>query len=114
MKPTQQPSETAMENSGLTYNDLAGAAGLLAERLFKSEHAVLDLNQRLAAAQGEVAALRGILEYERERAQEFRHRDDFRPRAAAGVLSRGLFAKFVSRPSAASPMGLDPLSAHRS
>jgi hypothetical protein len=96
-----------MENTGLTYNDLAEAAGLLAERLYKSEQAVLDLNQRLAAAQGEVAALRGILEYERERAQEFRHRDDFRPIAAAGVLSRGIFAKFVSGLSAASPARLD-------
>src|SRR3954452_24819213 len=35
------------------------------------------------------AALRGILEYERERAQEFRHRDDFRLMATAGILSRG-------------------------
>src|SRR3954452_1609191 len=99
MKPTQQPSETAMENSGLTYNALAEAAGLLAERLLKSEHAVLDLSQRLAAAQGEVAALRGVLEYERERAQDPRDRDGFRPSVAVGILPRGIFAKFVSRPS---------------
>ena len=99
MKPTQQPSEIAMENTGLTYNDLAEAAGLMAERLLRSEHVVLDLNERLAAAQGEVAALRGILEYEREHAQDFRNRDGFRPRCA-GILSRRIFAKFVSRPSA--------------
>ena len=88
-----------MENTGLTYNDLA-EAGLMAEKLLKSEHAVLDLSQRLAAAQGEVAALRGVLEYERERAQDLRNRDDFRPGVVGGILPRGIFAKFVSRPSA--------------
>ena len=61
-----------MKNTDLTYADLVEAAALMAERLLNSEHAVFDLNQRLAAAQGEVAALRGVLEYERERAREFR------------------------------------------
>ena len=52
-----------MKNTDLTHTDLVEAAALMAERLLNSEHAVFDLSQRLAAAQGEVAALRGVLEY---------------------------------------------------
>src|SRR4051812_9747051 len=73
-----------MKNPDLTYADLVEAAALMAERLLNSEHAVFDLNQRLAlaAAQGEVAALRGVLEYERERAREFRSQRVYaRPRS---------------------------------
>jgi hypothetical protein len=77
-----------MEKTGLTYTDLAEAAGLMADWLLKSEHAILDLSQRLAAAQGEVAALRGVLEYERERAHRMARRGFLRmpPAGAADRL----------------------------
>ena len=71
-----------MKNTDLTHTDLVEAAALMAERLLNSEHAVFDLSQRLAAAQGEVAALRGVLEYERQRAREFRSQRVYaRPRS---------------------------------
>ena len=54
-----------MTPTALTYDDLVEAAGLMAERLFSAEGQILPLNQQLAAAHGEVAALRGVLEFKR-------------------------------------------------
>src|SRR4051795_13423966 len=70
-----------MTNIALTYDDLAEATAFMADRLLAAQdqvldHQVLDLNQQLAAAQGEVAALRGMLEFEQERTRELRNRGD--------------------------------------
>src|SRR5215208_1589131 len=65
-----------MTNTTLTYDDLAEATAFLADRLLAAQVQVLDLNQQLAAAQGEVAALRGMLEFEQERSRELRNRGD--------------------------------------
>ena len=65
-----------MTTTGLTYADLVEAAGLMADRLLAAQGQVLNLNQQLGAAHGEVAALRGVLEFERERTRELRKRED--------------------------------------
>jgi hypothetical protein len=65
-----------MTNIALTYDDLAEATAFMADRLLAAQDQVLDLNQQLAAAQGEVAALRGMLEFEQERTRELRNRGD--------------------------------------
>ena len=65
-----------MTNTTLTYDDLAEATAFMADRLLAAQDQVLDLNQQLAAAQGEVAALRGMLEFEQERTRELRNRGD--------------------------------------
>ena len=46
-----------MTNTALTYDDLAEATAFMADRLLATQDQVLDLNQQLAAARGEVAAL---------------------------------------------------------
>jgi len=61
-----------MTTTGLTYADLVEAAGLMADRLLAAQGQVLNLNQQLGAAHGEVAALRGVLKFERERTRELR------------------------------------------
>ena len=66
-----------MTNIALTYDDLAEATAFMADRLLAAQDQVLDLNQQLAAAQGEVAALRGMLEFEQERTRELRNRGDY-------------------------------------
>jgi hypothetical protein len=65
-----------MTNTALTYDDLAEATAFMADRLLATQDQVLDLRQQLAAAQGEVAALRGMLEFEQERTRELRNRGD--------------------------------------
>src|SRR3954466_15122660 len=65
-----------MINTTLTYDDLAEATAFMADRLLAAQDQVLDLNQQLAAARGEVAALRGMLEFEQERTRELRTRGD--------------------------------------
>ena len=65
-----------MTNTDLTYNDLVEATAFMADRLLAAQDQVLDLNQQLAVAQGEVAALRGMLEFEQERTRELRNRGD--------------------------------------
>ena len=77
-----------MTNTDLSYSDLVEAAGFMSDRLLNAEDAVLNLNKRLAAAQGEMAALRGVLEYERERAREFRSRGGEWQRVAVGVVGQ--------------------------
>ena len=74
-----------MRSTALTYDDLAEAAGLMAERVLFAERQVLALNQKLAAAHGEMAALRGMLEFERERASELRQGGDLGHRAATAT-----------------------------
>src|SRR3954463_14608475 len=66
-----------MINTTLTYDDLAEASAFMADRLLAAQDQVLDLNQQLAAARGEVAALRGMLEFEQERTRELRNRGDY-------------------------------------
>ena len=66
-----------MTNTALTYDDLAEATAFMADRLLAAQDEVLDLNQQLAAARGEVAALRGTLEFEQERTRELRNRGDY-------------------------------------
>ena len=83
--------DALMTITTLTYDDLAEIADILT-RLFSAEGQVLDLNQQLGAAQGEVAALRGVLEFERERTRELRKRGDHWYRAATATPP-GLFAK---------------------
>ena len=61
--------DALMTITALTYDDLAEITDILT-RLFSAEGQVLDLNQQLGAAQGEVAALTGVLEFERERTRE--------------------------------------------
>ena len=65
-----------MMNSSLTYDDLAEAAALMADRLLAAQNENSALNLELAVAQGEVAALRGALEFEQERARALRNRGD--------------------------------------
>src|SRR4051794_39254836 len=87
--------EALMRPTALTYDDLAEAAGLMVEKLLSAEGQVLDLNQQLGAAQGEVAALRGVLEFERERTRKRRQGGDHWHRAATATPP-GLFAKLRS------------------
>ena len=65
-----------MINTDLSYDDLVNATAFMADRLLATQDQALDLNQQLAAAQGEVAALRGMLEFEQERTRELRNRGD--------------------------------------
>jgi hypothetical protein len=65
-----------MMNTSLTYDDLAEAAALMADRLLAAQNENCALNLELAVAQGEVAALRGALEFEQERARALRNRGD--------------------------------------
>ena len=65
-----------MMNTSLTYDDLAEAAALMADRLLAAQNENSALNLELAVAQGEVAALRGALEFEQERARALRNRGD--------------------------------------
>ena len=81
--------DALMTITALTYDDLAEIADILT-RLFSAEGQVLDLNQQLGAAQGEVAALRGVLEFERERTRKRRQGGGHK---AAAVTPPGLFAK---------------------
>ena len=67
---------TLMTSTSLTYHDLVEASTFMADRLLAAQDQFLDLNQQLAAAQGEVAALRGMLEFEQERSRELRNRGD--------------------------------------
>ena len=59
-------------------------------RLLSAEGQGLDLNQQLGAAHGEVVALRGVLEFERERTRKRRQGEGHK---AAAVTPPGLFAK---------------------
>src|SRR3954466_1583465 len=65
-----------MMNTSLTYDDLAEAAALMADRLLAAQSENCTLSLELAVAQGEVAALRGALEFEQERARALRNRGD--------------------------------------
>jgi len=80
-----------MTIAALTYDDLAEITDILT-RLFSAEGQGLDLNQQRGAAQGEVATLRGVLEFERERTREQCKRGDHWYRAATAT-PLGLFAK---------------------
>jgi hypothetical protein len=82
--------EALMTPTALTYDDLVEAAGLMAERLLSAEGQLLELTQQLGAAHGEVAALQGVLEFERERTRKRRQGGDHK---AAAVTPPGLFAK---------------------
>jgi hypothetical protein len=84
-----------MTPTALTYDYLVEAAGLMAERLLSAEGQLLELTQQLGAAHGEVAALQGVLEFERERTRKRRQGGDHK---AAAVTPPGLFAK-LRRPS---------------
>ena len=64
--------DALMTITALTYDDLAEIADILT-RLLSAEGQGLDLNQQLGAAHGEVVALRGVLEFERERTRETVH-----------------------------------------
>ena len=81
-----------MTNTTLTYDDLAEATAFMADRLLAAQDQVFDLNQQLAAAQGEVAALQGVLEFERERTRKRRPGGDHWHRVATAPPP-GLFAK---------------------
>src|SRR3954468_6933696 len=83
--------DALMTITALTYDDLAEIADILT-KLLSAEGQVLDLNQQLGAAQGEVAALRGVLEFERERTRKRRQGGDHWHRAATATPP-GLFAK---------------------
>ena len=76
--------DALMTIAALTYDDLAEIADLLT-RLFSAEGQGLALTQQLGAAQGEVATLRGVLEFERERTSELRKRGDHWYRAATAT-----------------------------
>jgi hypothetical protein len=65
-----------MMNTSLTYADLAEAAALMADRLLAAQDQARDLNQKLAAVQGEVAVLRCALEIEQEHTRALRSRGD--------------------------------------
>src|SRR4051794_14046035 len=84
--------DALMTPTAFTYDDLAEAAGLMAERLLSAEGQVLDLNQQLGAAHGEVAALQGVLEFERERTRKRCQGGDHWHRAATAPPP-GLVAK---------------------
>src|SRR4051794_713631 len=86
--------DALMTITALTYDDLAEIADILT-RLLSAEDQVLDMNQQLGAAQGEVAALRGVLEFERESTRELRQGGDHWYRAATATPP-GLFAKLRS------------------
>ena len=73
-----------MTIAALTYDDLAEITDILT-RLFSAEGQGLDLNQQRGAAQGEVATLRGVLEFERERTREQSKRGDHWYRTATAV-----------------------------
>src|SRR4051812_45213605 len=83
--------DALMTITALTYDDLAEIADILT-RLFSAEGQVLNLNQQLGAAQSEVAALPGVLEFERERMRELRKKGDHWYRAATATPP-SLFAK---------------------
>jgi len=83
--------DALMTIAALTYDDLAEITDILT-RLFSAEGQGLDLNQQRGAAQGEVATLRGVLEFERERTREQCKRGDHWYRAATAT-PLGLFAK---------------------
>jgi uncharacterized protein (DUF1501 family) len=82
--------EALMTPIALTYDDLVEAAGLMAERLLSAEGQLEKLTQQLGAVHGEVAALQGVLEFERERTRKRRQGGDHK---AAAVTPPGLFAK---------------------
>jgi hypothetical protein len=65
-----------MINPVLTYNDLADATAYMVDQLLAAQSQVHDLARQLAAAQGEVAALRGALTFEQQRSRELRNRGD--------------------------------------
>jgi hypothetical protein len=77
-----------MMNTSLTYDDLAEAAALMADRLLAAQNENCALNLELAVAQGEVAALRGALEFEQERARALRNRGDHWPIVATEAPPR--------------------------
>jgi len=76
--------DALMTIAALTYDDLAEITDILT-RLFSAEGQGLDLNQQRGAAQGEVATLRGVLEFERERTREQSKRGDHWYRTATAV-----------------------------
>jgi hypothetical protein len=65
-----------MVNPALTYDDIAEVTAFMADQLLAAQNQVHDLTQQLAAAQGEVAALRGALGFEQQRSRELRNRGD--------------------------------------
>ena len=77
-----------MTSTSLTYHDLMEASTFMADKLLAAQNQFLDLNQQLAAAQGEVAALRGMLEFEQERTRELRNRGDHWQIVAAEMRPR--------------------------
>ena len=62
-----------MINPALTYDDLAEAAAFMADQLLAARSQVHGLAQQLAAAQGEVVALQGVLKFEQKRSKELRN-----------------------------------------
>src|SRR3954447_3889950 len=90
--------EALMTPTALTYDDLVEAAGLMAERLLSAEGQLEKLTQQLGAAHGEVAALQGVLEFERERTRKRRQGGD---RKAAAVTPP------ACSPSCVAPSGID-------
>src|SRR3954454_25224323 len=76
--------DALMTIAALTYDDLAEITDILT-RLFSAEGQGHDLNQQRGAAQGEVATLRGVLEFERERTRELCKRGDHWCRTATAV-----------------------------
>src|SRR3954454_4989382 len=71
--------DALMTLTALTYDDLAEIADILT-RLLSAEGQGLDLNPQRGAAQGEVATLRGVLEFERERTSELSRFAQLAPR----------------------------------
>ena len=89
-----------MSNTYLAYDDLVEATTLMADHLLAAEDQVSDLGHKLAAAHGEMAALRGALQFERERARELRNRGDHWQVVATEVPPRlGPLPRLASPPA---------------
>src|SRR3954447_24040725 len=89
-----------MMNTSLTYADLAEAAALMADRLLAAQNENCALSLELAVVRGEVAALRGALEFEQERARALRNRGGPSQLASTGTPPR---PSHLPRATSASP-----------
>ena len=77
-----------MIHATLTYDDLAEATAFMADQLLAAQDKVHVLTQKLATAHGEMAALRGALEFEQERSRQLRNRGDHWPVVATETPPR--------------------------
>jgi hypothetical protein len=90
-----------MTNTALTYDDLAEATAFMADRLLAAQSENCTLSLELAVAQGEVAALRGALEFEQERARALRNQGDHWQIVATETPPR---LSYLPRVTSASPL----------